>query len=266
MQPCAENNIAQQAAAGIASAALAAAVLTAPAHAAQLQLLSMSAPQHSTVAAGSTVRPPQANSQTTAERRTSTQVAAQRQSPSAAAADLSLADLSLADLSLLHVDGLPRLDNPFQVLGFLLKHPVAALLVGGGLAIAVPRLVRAVIRFIVVPAALLLLLYVVVRNPGFVWGGVSSAVSAVSAHPITTSAVILVASSLLLSPYILVAGIAVVLVTGTKVLPGFMRPALPGPVSEALHQVDLLQGQTRSALDQLAAAVQPAPALKDGRK
>lgn len=143
-----------------------------------------------------------------------------------------------------------------------------------------------------------------------------------SAHPIATSAVILVASSLLLSPYILVAGIAVVLVTGTKVLPGFMRPALPGPVSEvrvadllptfafqptsegmncltnllvlktcmtiiqllqapkpnwfihcrvclllqALHQVDLLQGQTRSALDQLAAAVRPAPALKDGRK
>jgi hypothetical protein len=35
---------------------------------------------------------------------------------------------------------------------------------------------------------------------------------------------------------------------------------------QALHQVDILQGQTRSALDSLASAVQSAPALKDGKK
>lgn len=64
-----------------------------------------------------------------------------------------------------------------QILGYLLKHPVAALVVGGGLAIAVPRLVRAGIRFVLVPAALVLLLYVAAKNPGFVWGGVSGAVS-----------------------------------------------------------------------------------------
>jgi hypothetical protein len=174
--------------------------------------------------------------------------------------------LALADLSLPHFDGLPRLDNPFQVLGFLLNHPVAAAAVGGGLAIAVPRLVRLGVRFVVVPAVLLLVLYLAARNPSFVSGAISGTASAVVTHPVATSAVILVGSSLLLSPYILVAGIALVLVTGTKILPGFMRPALPGPVSEALRQVDLLQGQTRSALDQLAAAVQPAPALKDGKK
>ncbi len=56
--------------------------------------------------------------------------------------------------------------------------------------------------------------------------------AAVVAHPVATSVVILVGSSLLLSPYILLAGIAVVAVTGTKILPGFMRPALPGPVKE----------------------------------
>lgn len=56
--------------------------------------------------------------------------------------------------------------------------------------------------------------------------------AAVVVHPVATSVVILVGSSLLLSPYILLAGIAVVAVTGTKILPGFMRPALPGPVKE----------------------------------
>lgn len=56
--------------------------------------------------------------------------------------------------------------------------------------------------------------------------------AAVVQHPVATSAVILAGSSLLLSPYILLAGTAVVLLTGTKLLPGFLRPALPGPVSE----------------------------------
>jgi hypothetical protein len=56
--------------------------------------------------------------------------------------------------------------------------------------------------------------------------------AAVVQHPVATSVVILAGSSLLLSPYILLAGAAVVLLTGTKLLPGFLRPALPGPVSE----------------------------------
>ena len=56
--------------------------------------------------------------------------------------------------------------------------------------------------------------------------------AAVVQHPVATSVVILAGSSLLLSPYILLAGTAVVLLTGTKLLPGFLRPALPGPVSE----------------------------------
>lgn len=64
-----------------------------------------------------------------------------------------------------------------QVLGYLLNHPVAALFVGGGLAVVVPRLVRFSVRFILVPAGVALLLYLAARNPGFVWGGVSSTAS-----------------------------------------------------------------------------------------
>ena len=53
-----------------------------------------------------------------------------------------------------------------------------------------------------------------------------------ASHPVATSAVILLGSSLLLSPYILLAVTALILTTGTKVLPPFLRPALPGPVNE----------------------------------
>lgn len=156
-----------------------------------------------------------------------------------------------------------HLDNPFEIFGFLLKHPIVAAAFGGTLAFAVPRLVRAGIRFIVVPAIGLLVAYLAVSNPSFVWGVASTATSAVVAHPLATSAAILAVSGLLLSPYILFAGAALLLVSGTKVLPPFLRPALPGPVSEAFKQLDVVQGQTRSGLQQLAAAIRPPPALKD---
>jgi hypothetical protein len=234
--------LAQQAAAGLAASSLAAALLAAPADAAQLQqLLPPPDPQHSS------------GMQLVGLRRAAVAVP-----------KLTLADVTLPQVK--QLNDLPSLNNPWQVLGYLLNHPVAALFVGGGLAVVVPRLVRFSVRFILVPAGVALLLYLAARNPGFVWGGVSSTASAVVQHPVATSVVILAGSSLLLSPYILLAGTAVVLLTGTKLLPGFLRPALPGPVSEALHQVDILQGQTRSALDSLASAVQTAPALKDGKK
>ena len=63
-----------------------------------------------------------------------------------------------------------------------------------------------------------------------------------AAHPVATSAAILVASSLLLSPYILLAAAALLLTTGTKLLPGFMRPALPGPVNEVRGEKELSLG------------------------
>ena len=46
---------------------------------------------------------------------------------------------------------------------------MAALAVGGGAAILIPRLVRTGVRFVLVPAALLLVAYIAFSNPAFVW-------------------------------------------------------------------------------------------------
>lgn len=52
-----------------------------------------------------------------------------------------------------------------QVAGFLLHNPLAALAVAGLAYYAIPRLTRAVVKFLVVPLALFATGYVAVSNP-----------------------------------------------------------------------------------------------------
>lgn len=161
-------------------------------------------------------------------------------------------------------DFLPSIGSPFEVIGYLLQHPVAALVVGGGAAIFIPRVVRFSIRFVVVPAVVILLGWIAFNNPSSASAAVSGLFSTVVAHPMATSTVILLGASFLLSPYILVAVVAVVLSTGSSLLPSFLRPALPGPVNEAFKQVDVAQEQLQSVWQQLTEAVKKSPALRDG--
>ena len=77
---------------------------------------------------------------------------------STAAALLSLPDAALA---------LPAITTPLplQLLGFLLNNPVITLVIAGVAIWAIPRLARAAVRFILIPAALLGLAYLVITNP-----------------------------------------------------------------------------------------------------
>lgn len=54
---------------------------------------------------------------------------------------------------------------PLQILGFLLNNPVVTLVIAGVAIWAIPRLARAAVRFILIPAAFLGLAYLVVTNP-----------------------------------------------------------------------------------------------------
>lgn len=159
-------------------------------------------------------------------------------------------------------DILPRI-GPMEVIGYLLQHPVAALVAGGGAAFLIPRLVRFSFRFVVVPGVLILVAWLAINNPSSAWTAASGLFSAVVTHPVATSTVILLGSSFLLSPYILVAVLAVLLTTGTSFLPNIIRPALPGPVNEALKQVDAASGQLQSLFQQVSESVKTAPALRD---
>ena len=54
---------------------------------------------------------------------------------------------------------------PVQIFGFLLGHPVVTLAIAGVAIWAIPRLARAAVRFILIPAAFLGIGYLIVTNP-----------------------------------------------------------------------------------------------------
>ena len=81
-------------------------------------------------------------------------------------ASLSFTTYSQAAAEVADLQLLPQIStSPFQVLSFLLQHPFITLFAAGSLYFIVPRLVRASIRFVVVPAALALALYLISLNP-----------------------------------------------------------------------------------------------------
>ncbi|KAK9844750.1 hypothetical protein WJX74_006341 [Apatococcus lobatus] len=126
---------------------------------------------------------------------------------------------------------------PLQILGFLLNNPIVTLVIAGVAIWAIPRLARAAVRFILIPAAVLGLAYLVISNPQTSFAFAGTALSYVSSHPVITSAVILVGLSFVLSPYILVAGASVLLIGGYNFLPSQFRYLIPAPIVEADKQL-----------------------------
>ena len=55
----------------------------------------------------------------------------------------------------------------------------------------------------------------------------------ISGHPVIVSALILLALTFALSPYILLFGLALLLIYGVPVLPPFLRPIIPAPLVQA---------------------------------
>lgn len=66
-----------------------------------------------------------------------------------------------------------------QIVGYLLQHPVAALVAGGGAAVLIPRLVRFGFRFVVIPAVLVLIAWIAFNNPASAYGAASGLFSSV---------------------------------------------------------------------------------------
>lgn len=74
--------------------------------------------------------------------------------------------LILADFSLL-----PSFSStPFQILGFLLNHPLITLGLALGVNYIVPRAFRAAVRFLVVPLVIGSVAWVALQNPSAAWG------------------------------------------------------------------------------------------------
>jgi CheY-like chemotaxis protein len=143
----------------------------------------------------------------------------------------------------------------FRSLDFLVHHPLITLGLSVAVSYIVPRAVRAATRWLVVPALVVLALYLAVSSPAATFGFIKTVLGFAISHPVVTSAAILVVLALTLSPYILLAAGAALLLGGSTILPGAIRSLVPKPVQELDRQLGKAQQQIKGPVTQAARSI-----------
>lgn len=131
--------------------------------------------------------------------------------------------------------------SPMAFLRFLLSNPYAAVAASVAAYLVIPKAAELLVKYLLAPALILFIAFAAAQHPDETIALVASAVNQAREHPTVTSGVILALLVVVLSPYILVAAAAGVLVSGVQLLPDALKPALPAPVREVEAQVEQLQ-------------------------
>jgi len=157
----------------------------------------------------------------------------------AGAADSQL----ITDLSLAKIE-------TSQVIDFFVNNPFVTLGTAVAAYFILPRLIRATVKFVVVPVAIGGVAYLIVTNPSTSFSVAKTSVGYVVANPAITSIAILIALALVLSPYVLVLG-GIFLVFSAVSLPGPLKRILPAPVVEAERQLDVVRQQVKGPVNSI---------------
>ncbi|KAL3141468.1 hypothetical protein ABBQ32_005031 [Trebouxia sp. C0010 RCD-2024] len=131
-----------------------------------------------------------------------------------------------------------------QVISFLVNNPFVTLGVAVALYIIVPRILRVVVKYILLPVSIAGVVYLIITNPSTSVGVASTGFKYITANPAITSIAILGVLALALSPYVLVIG-GLVLVFSAASLPGPLKKLLPAPVVEAERQLDFVREKVK---------------------
>ena len=149
---------------------------------------------------------------------------------------LDLPDFDIPDFG---VPDIPT--SPMEFLEVVTTNPYAAVAASVAAYLVIPKAAELLVKYVLVPALLLLVAYEASQNPDESIALVASAINQARDHPTATSGIILAILCLVLSPYILVAAGAAALVSGVQLLPDQIKPVLPGPVREIEAQIETLQ-------------------------
>ena len=149
---------------------------------------------------------------------------------------LDLPDFDIPDFG---VPDIPT--SPMEFLEVVTTNPYAAVAASVAAYLVIPKAAELLVKYVLVPALLLLVAYEASQNPDETIALVASAINQARDHPTVTSGIILAILCLVLSPYILVAAGAAALVSGVQLLPDQIKPVLPGPVREIEAQIETLQ-------------------------
>lgn len=149
---------------------------------------------------------------------------------------LELPDFAIPDFD---VPDVPT--TPLEFLEVVTTNPYAAVAASVAAYLVIPKAAELLVKYVLVPALVLLVAYEASQNPDETIALVASAINQARDHPTVTSGIILAILALVLSPYILVAAGVAVIVSGVQLLPDPLKPALPAPVREIETQIEQLQ-------------------------
>ncbi len=149
---------------------------------------------------------------------------------------LELPDFAIPDFD---VPDIPT--TPLEFLEVVTTNPYAAVAASVAAYLVIPKAAELLVKYVLVPALVLLVAYEASQNPDETIALVASAINQARDHPTVTSGIILAILALVLSPYILVAAGVAVIVSGVQLLPDPLKPALPAPVREIETQIEQLQ-------------------------
>ena len=149
---------------------------------------------------------------------------------------LELPDFAIPDFD---VPDVPT--TPLEFLEVVTTNPYAAVATSVAAYLVIPKAAELLVKYVLVPALVLLVAYEASQNPDETIALVASAINQARDHPTVTSGIILAILALVLSPYILVAAGVAVIVSGVQLLPDPLKPALPAPVREIETQIEQLQ-------------------------
>ena len=149
---------------------------------------------------------------------------------------LELPDFDIPDFE---VPDIPT--TPMEFLEVVTTNPYAAVAASVAAYLVIPKAAELLVKYVLVPALLVLVAYEASQNPDETIALVASAINQVRDHPTVTSGIILAILALVLSPYILVAAGVGLIVSGVQLLPDQLKPVLPAPVREIETQIEQLQ-------------------------
>jgi hypothetical protein len=148
---------------------------------------------------------------------------------------------------------LPDISDPADLLGFIATNPYAAVAASVAAYLVIPKAAELLVKYFLLPAIVLAVAAGAAQHPDETVALVANAINQARDHPTVTSGVILAVLAVALSPYILVAALVGLLVSGVQLLPDALKPALPGPVREVEARVEQLQRAVTPGVEQAKA-------------
>lgn len=143
--------------------------------------------------------------------------------------------------------------DPADLLGFIATNPYAAVAASVAAYLIIPKAAELLVKYFLIPAIVLAIAAGAAQHPDETVALVANAINQARDHPTVTSGVILAVLAVALSPYILVAALVGLLVSGVQLLPDALKPVLPAPVREVEARVEQLQRAVTPGVEQAKA-------------